>query len=293
MDRLSDWNAAVDYIEEHLEEEIDFSVVASIARCSEYHFRRMFCYLAGVTLNEYIRRRRLTLAAIELSTTGTKIIDAAVKFGYESPDAFARAFCKEHGVTPSGLRTGKRPVKAYSRVAFRMSVQGGNEIKFRIVEKDAFRIVGIRRRVPLVFHGVNPAIAAMWRSLDDAAIRRLKACANTEPPGLISASANFSEGRMEERGELDHYIGAATVSDGPPGYEQLAVPALTWAVFESVGPFPETLQTLWGRIYSEWFPSSSFEQEDGPELLWNKDKDLSRPDYASEIWIPIKRRTRQ
>lgn len=160
-------------------------------------------------------------------------------------------------------------------------------MNYRIEERDVFRIVGIKKRVPIIFNGVNPAIAAMWQSLDSKAISELKELSNVKPLGLLSASVNFSEGRMDERGELDHYIGVATTKECPEHLSQLDVPALTWAVFEAVGPFPATLQNVWGRIYSEWFPSSNYELAEGPEILWNESKDTTTPDYRSEIWIPI------
>ena len=141
-----------------------------------------------------------------------------------------------------------------------------------------------------MFDGVNPEIAAMWASLDVDLIQQLKSLSNVAPKGLISGSANFSEGRMEEKGELDHYIGAATTSECPKHLASLEVPASSWAVFEAVGPFPETLQQVWGRIYSEWFPSSSYEQLDGPEILWNESKDVTSPNFRSEIWIPVSKK---
>ena len=166
-------------------------------------------------------------------------------------------------------------------------------MNYRIEEKKAFRIVGIKKRVPIVFEGVNPDIAAMWQSLDADTIRELKELSNVEPKGLLSASANFSEGRMEEKGELDHYIGAATTNDCPDRLAQLEVAASTWAVFTAVGPFPETLQNVWGRIYSEWFPSAGYELAEGPEMLWNEHKDVTSPAFKSEIWIPVKQKPQQ
>ncbi len=112
---------------------------------------------------------------------------------------------------------------------------------------------------------------------------------NIEPRGLISASTNFSEGRMEEKGELDHYVGIATTQESTGSFSELAVPKSSWAVFNVEGPFPETLQNVWGRIYSEWFPSSNYEQVEGPEILWNEEMDLSSPKFKSEIWIPVKK----
>lgn len=287
MDSLRNMNAAMQYIENNLTDEIDFKEVAKIAYCSEYHFKRMFSFLAGISLSEYIRCRRLTLAAFELKDSGAKVIDVAIKYGYNSPDSFARAFQNLHGITPSEARNSSRSLKAYSPMTFQLSIQGGNEMNYRIEEKEPFQIIGITKRVPIVFNGVNEEIASMWKSLNPESIQTLKSLSNIEPNGIISASTNFSEGRMEEKGELDHYIGVATTKDCPAQFAQLEVAASTWAIFEAVGPFPETLQNVWGRIYSEWFPSSNYELAEGPEILWNEQKDTSSPNFKSEVWIPV------
>lgn len=163
-------------------------------------------------------------------------------------------------------------------------------MNYRMEDKEAFRIVGLGKRVPMQFHGVNPAIAEMWQSLDAEKIALLKDLSNMEPRGIISASTHFSEDRMEEKGELEHYIGAATTKDAPSGLAALEVPASAWAVFEAVGTFPQALQETWGRIYSEWFPSSDYELAAGPEMLWNESKDTSSPTFRSEIWIPVVKR---
>ncbi|MCW3490699.1 AraC family transcriptional regulator [Dethiobacter alkaliphilus] len=287
MDSLRKMNEALDYVEENLTNDIDFKEVAKLAFCSEYHFQRMFSFLAGVTLSEYIRRRRLTLAAFELNNSNIRVIDVAIKYGYNSADSFARAFQALHGKTPSEARKNGQLLKAYPKMTFQLSIKGGSEMNYRIVEKEPFKIVGMMKRVPIIFNGVNPEIAAMWQSLDDEKIALLTELSNVEPVGLLSASTNFSEGRMDEQGELDHYIGVATTKECPEGLAQLEVQASTWAVFESAGPFPETLQDIWGRIYSEWFPSSNYELAEGPEILWNENKDLNSPDFKSEIWIPV------
>ncbi|CAM4516053.1 AraC family transcriptional regulator [Paenibacillus endophyticus] len=289
MDLLHQINDALNYMEERLTDEIDFKEAARHALCSEYHFKRMFSFLAGVSPSEYVRRRRLTLAAFDLIQSKEKVIDVAVKYGYGSPDSFARAFQAMHGAAPSEARSDSYLLKAYPRITFHLSIKGGIPLNYRIVEKEAFRIVGLKKRVAIVFEGVNPEIAAMWQSLDAETIGVWKNLSNVEPQGLISASIHFSEGRMEEKGELDHYIGAATTAPATEAgtFAVLEVPATTWAVFEAVGPFPETLQNVWGRIYSEWFMNASYEQAEGPEILWNESKDTSSPAYRSEIWIPV------
>lgn len=279
-------NQALAYVEENLASDIDIKQIERLALCSEYHFRRMFSFLAGVTLSEYIRRRRLTLAAFELLHHDVTVMDTSLKYGYRSPDSFTRAFQNLHGVTPTEARNTGQPLKAYPPMTFQMTIKGGREMNYRIEEKAGFSIVGLFKRVPLIYEGVNPEIAAMWQSLDTEMINTLKSLSNVEPMGLISASTNFSEGRLDG-GELDHYIGAATTKPYPQDLACLDVLASTWAVFESVGPFPETLQNIWGRIYAEWFPSSGYQQVKGPEILWNENKDVSSPTFRSEIWIPV------
>ena len=290
MDSLSSMNNAMVYIEEHLTDDINYSEVSKIAYCSEYHFKRMFSFLSGISLSEYIRRRRLTLAALDLKDRDLRIIDVAVKYGYNSADSFSRAFHSIHGILPSEARSENAQLKAYPRMTFQLSIQGGYKMNYRIVEKEAFKLVGFKKRVPVVFKDVNPEIAKMTERLTLEVIKQLKAISNVEPTGIISASTNFSEGRMEERGELDHYIGVATSSDETAEFDVLKIEASTWAVFESIGPFPKTLQNVWGRIYSEWFPSSGYEAVEGPEILWNESPDTGNPKYRSEIWIPVKKK---
>jgi len=290
MNSLRSMNNALAYIEEHLTEKVEYSEISKIAYCSEYHFKRMFSLLSGISLSEYIRRRKLTLAALDLKDKKFRIIDIAVKYGYNSADSFTRAFHSLHGVLPSEARNEDTQIKAYPRMTFQLSIKGGNEMNYRIVEKETFKLVGFKKRVPIIFGGVNPEIAKMTELLTPEVIKHLKEISNIEPTGIISASTNFSEGRMEQKGELDHYIGVATSSEDTGEFDVLKIDAGSWAVFESIGPFPETLQNVWGRIYSEWFPSSGYEAVEGPEILWNESPDTGKPNYRSEIWIPVKKK---
>lgn len=229
----------------------------------------------------------MTRAASDLINTDLRVIDVAVKYGYESTDSFTRAFHSVHGIVPSLARQKDAAVKAYPRMTFQLTIEGVDEMNYRIVEKGPFTLVGFKKRVPIVFEGVNPDIADMTTLLTPEIVQQLKSLSNTEPRGIISASTNFSEERMEGKGELDHYIGVATTSTDTGKFDTLSVDAATWAVFEAKGPFPQTLQSVWGRIYSEWFPSSDYETMEGPEILWNESPDTSLPDYRSEIWIPV------
>ncbi len=288
MDLLKNMNDALEHIEENLTEKINYSDVAKIAMCSEHHFNRMFSFLSGVNLSEYVRRRKLTLAGLDLKNQDMKIIDVAVKYGYTSADSFTRAFSSLHGVLPSAVKNENTKIKAYPKMTFKLSIEGVEEMNYRIVEKENFKIVGFKKRVGIVFNGVNPEIADMYKLLTPELIIQLKSMSNIEPMGMISASTNFSEGRMEEKGELDHYIGIATSNTDVGDFDSLDVESCTWAVFESIGKFPETLQNIWGRIYSEWFPSSGYEAI-APEIVWHESPDTTNPNYKSEIWIAVRK----
>ncbi|UOE94801.1 AraC family transcriptional regulator [Alkalihalobacillus sp. LMS39] len=281
MDSLESMNGAINYIEENLIGEIDFQEVARMARCSEYHFKRMFSFLAGVSLSEYIRRRRLTLAAFDLKHGNEKVIDIALKYGYHSPDAFTRAFQSLHGVTPTEARRDFHSLKAYPKMTFQLTIKGGTEMNYKIVQKDAFRVVGWKNRVNLVPTGTNPEIAEMWESISDETYAQIEGLSELEPRGIINVCTNFSEERSQH-GELDYYIAAATTKPCPDNLDELQIQEYTWAVFEVDGDW-DKVQEAWGRIYSEWFPSSGYEHVEGPEILASKEN-------KSEIWMTVRKK---
>ena len=284
MNPLQNLNLALAYIEEHLEGEIDLEEVARRAGCSSYHFTRTFSFLAGIPLSEYVRRRRMTLAAADLRLEEARVIDLAVKYGYTSADAFSRAFASVHGVTPSQSRNAS--LKAYPRIGFQLAIQGGEEMNYRMVTKAAFRLIGIHQRVSLLYEGINPEIAAMFASLDEATVATLKSLSDTEPAGLIQATTDFAEDRGEGS-SVEHYIGAASTLACPEGFSALEVAAGEWAVFATQGPFPKTMQDVWARIFTEWFPSSGYQHAGGPELVWSEHPDITSPTFRNEIWIPV------
>ncbi|NJL92480.1 MAG: AraC family transcriptional regulator [Anaerolineae bacterium] len=287
MDTLRQFNLAMQYIETHLEDDIDFDRVAQVACCSEYHFRRLFASLSGMSLSEYIRRRRLSQAALHLCHTDDRVIDVAVKYGYSSADAFTRAFQALHGVTPSEARLHEITVKVFPPMTFQLTIRGGEPMEYRIIEKPAFHIIGVHKRVKLQYRGVNPEIAELYQSLTEADIETLDKLCDAEPRGLLNASVNFSDERTEGS-LLDQYIGVVTTQpQSTDKWAVLAVPASTWVVFTSRGKFPDALQDIWGRIYAEWLATSGYELATGPELLWTETDDYAAPDFHAEIWIPV------
>jgi AraC family transcriptional regulator len=266
--------------------DIDPSQISRISGCSEYHFRRMFSFLAGMPLGEYIRRRRLSVAGLILQKESVKVIDLALQLGYESPEAFSKAFQVMHGVTPSQAKKANTELKVLPPMTFQLTIKGGLEMNYRVVEKDGFNIVGFKKRITMQFKGINTQMDSLVQKLTPQVIDELKCLCDVEPKGILSVSANFDE-RTTEGSQFDQYMGVATSKAASNGYDILHVAASTWAVFKVVGTFPDAIQDTWSQIYAEWFPASGYELTGGPELLWNEAPDTSSPDYKSEIWIPV------
>ncbi|MDR2909079.1 MAG: AraC family transcriptional regulator [Oscillospiraceae bacterium] len=292
MNPLAQMNEAMLYLEENMTGEISFGRMAQIAGCSEYHFRRMFSWLAGMPLGEYIRRRRLVLAATLLQQ-GNKVVDCALMCGYDSPDSFAKAFASMHGITPSQAKLQGAALKAFPPMTFQLTIKGGSTMEYRIVHKGTFKIVGFKKRVTLQFEGVNPQMESLTARLTPEIIAQLKGLCDTDPKGMLSVSANYDDGfaeRPKEGMELDQYTGVATTRPAPEGYDALQVAESDWAVFTSVGPFPKAMQDDWARVYAEWLPSSDWQLTNGPSLVWYESPDLTRPDCKTEIWIPVEKK---
>ncbi|WP_405019262.1 effector binding domain-containing protein [Kitasatospora sp. NBC_00070] len=284
---LEQLNRAMDEIERGLDGSIDVAGLARTAMTSEHHFRRLFSALAGIPLSEYVRRRRLTVAGAEVLAGERTLLEIAVRYGYGSGEAFARAFRAQHGVGPGDARRTGATLHAQPRMSFRLTVEGSTSMRYRLVEKERFQVVGYRARVPLVHEGVNPAIAEFVRGLGPEAVAAVAALADQEPAGIVAVCDNL-DGSRAEGTELDYYHGAVTSAAVPEGMAALPVDAGLWAVFESSGAFPQTLQYLWRDVFTQWFPSNPYRSRPGPELLRVR---LS-PDGASadaELWIPVER----
>jgi AraC family transcriptional regulator len=277
MDTLENMKQAIDYIENNLDCEIEYARIAHIALCSQYHFQRMFGFLIGVPLSEYIRRRRLTLAAFDLQNGHEKIIDIALKYGYNSPDSFSRAFIAMHGITPSKAREKGISLKAYPRITFSLSLKGVVVMNYRIEQKDSFTVVGIKQRFSNV-EGLGENIGKMWRETPAETIGQIGGLGD----GIVGVYSG-----MYDDNTTDYYIAAITEKDCPKTMIKLQIPTLTWAIFEITGPMPTAMADIWGRIFSEWFPTSGYEHAEAPELEWYSTGDMSSSDYKSEIWIPV------
>lgn len=283
MEWIERLNQAVDYIEENLDGEIKPEKAAQLAACSVFHFQRMFAYITGVTLNEYIRRRRMTTAAFELVDGGAKVIDLAVKYGYDSPTAFNRAFRNVHGVSPSQAKIEGIRLTSFPRITFTMSIKGEKAMNFRIVKKDAFRIVGYPTQEPGTMEDCFVELPKFWdRVRAMGGIDKLRSLARSkEAGGILGVCIS------EHDGSSKYFIAAATDAPVPEGMEEYLVPAATYAVFECVGPVPGAIQEAHRRILSEWLPSSGYQYSSAADIEVYPAGDMHSADYRCETWLPI------
>ncbi|MEU1844909.1 AraC family transcriptional regulator [Micromonospora sediminicola] len=284
LDRL---NQAMDHLEQRLDRPLDVPELARIACVSEHHFRRLFSALAGVPLSEYVRRRRLTLAGADVLAGRESLLDVAVRWGYGSNEAFARAFRSVHGVGPAEARRTGAVLRSQPRMSFRLVVEGSTSMDYRIVTKDAFRLVGVKARVPLVHEGMNPHIVAFVKGIDPATVRRIEALSDQEPHGIVNVSDDLA-GSREEGTELDYWHGVVTGAEVPDDLDSLPVEAGDWAVFRSSGAFPQALQYLWRDVFTQWFPSNPYEIRPGPEISQVRVAEGGGTADA-ELWIPVRR----
>lgn len=284
MDWLDRMNNAMEYVETHLSETIDYEQVARIASCSTYNFQRMFSFITNVPLAEYIRRRRLTLAAFELQSSGIKVIDVAFKYGYESPEAFSRAFKKMHGVMPMSARDKGVSLKAYPRLTFHISIRGDVEMNYKMEEIQGFAMFGVSTLINAA--GENPfiEIPKFWEKCkSNGTVKRIRAAAGLGEHGQIHAVL------YNNKSECFSYMIGYFLPEHelPQGFEKLQIPPQTYAIFSTgINPDGENdIHDLWRRIWREWFPTCDYHFTNGPEFEMTYDRGNGM--YEMEIWIPV------
>jgi AraC family transcriptional regulator len=282
-------NRVVGFVEEHLGEDIDIAGLSQTLGTTEYHVRRMFSSLAGMPLSEYIRRRRMTVAAADL-VGDDDLLTIAVRYGYGSTEAFNRAFRTVHGVSPSEVRRAGGPLRSQPQLRFRLTVEGNTSMDTRIAERPAFRLVGHAARVPLIHRGVNPHIQAHIAALPATEHVRLKELSNTEPAGLLQVSADV-EPDYTEGSELTYLHGVAVTDTTPlpDDLDAIDVAAGSWAVFRTDGPYPETLQSTWAATAGDWFPSNPWRLRPGPSIVAILDRSPDFTTATCELWLPVER----
>ena len=278
MEWVERLNQSMNYIEEHLTDEIDYEQLGRIACCSAYHYQRMFTYMAGGSLAEYIRRRKMSLAAVDLQGGEERIIDIAQKYGYRSPTAFNRAFQSFHGIAPSAVKDKGVSVKSFSPIVFRIAVKGATEMNYRIETKEAFRIVGISAPLDQEIEKNFMVVPKMWQEASaNGIIGKLAAMMDAPPMGLLGVSA------CNDKEEWKYFIAVSSTKTSG-GFEEYTVPASTWAIFSGTGT-NQSIQELEQRIISEWLPASGYEYANAPDIEVYLNPDPQNAQY--EVWIPV------
>lgn len=279
MEWIERLNSAINYIEEHLSDDIDYEQVAKVACCSTYHFQRMFAYMADVSLSEYIRRRRMTMAAVDLQSCEAKIVDIALKYGYDSPTAFNRAFQGVHGIAPSLVKVGGVSLKSFSPISFKITIKGAAEMNYRIEKKDVFRIVGIAQPLQKEIEKNFEIVPQMWQKASmDGTIQKLVSMMNSEPMGLLGVSA------CNDMDNWRYFIAVASTQQIDSILEEYIVPASTWVVFSDEGT-SQSIQELEKRIVTDWLPTSGYEYANAPDIEVYLSADPLNTKY--EVWIPV------
>ncbi|MCC3372711.1 AraC family transcriptional regulator [Cohnella sp. REN36] len=286
MDDLRRMMDALDLMERRMEDRLDIEEIARAACASPFHFQRMFHMLTSMTVAEYMRKRRLTLAAQELASTTAKVIDVAMKYGYDSPESFAKAFRKIHGVSPSEARQPGVRLKAYPRISFHLSLKGDKDMDYRIVEKEGFEAVGKSIRLK---DGEQPRIAELWGACHrDGTVARLNAFGDDDL--LYGICLDMQPGVGEFTYMVAGRIGASrahAATDAADGLQRASIPTATWAIFPCVGALPGAIQSVFSRIYQEWFPATGYEHAGGPEMEVYPAGDTTAEHYRCEIWVPV------
>ena len=281
MEWIERLNKTISYMEGHLTEEISYDELARMACCSTYHFQRMFAYIAGIPLSEYIRRRRMSLAAVELQSGEGKIIDIGMKYGYSSPTAFNRAFQSVHGIAPSIAQKGGTLIKSYPPISFKIAVKGGEELNYRTEEKASFRIIGVSQPLDKEIENNFMVVPQMWqKAATDGTLNKIIPLMNQQPMGVLGVSV------CNDKEEWKYFIAVSSSSEIDNSLEEYVVPGCTWAIFSGTGT-NRSIQELQQRVVTEWLPTSGYEFADAPDVEVYLNSDPDNAQY--EVWLPIRK----
>ncbi|MEQ2467767.1 AraC family transcriptional regulator [Niallia hominis] len=285
MTWLEGLQKALNYIEKNLEEKLEIEEIARVANVSAFHFQRTFAILTEIPVGEYIRRRRLSIAGQSLLQSKEKIIDIAFKYGYETPEAFTKAYRRQHGITPSETRRGIGSLKIYNPLVIQVQLKGAEPMKVKVVDKEEFTIVGMKKSYSFQEDENLREIPKLWEEVNkNGTVNELLMLSVGEVPGVLGVCVDQSEASGKN---MDYWIAVAT-EEKSAKYDQLIIPASKWAVFEVHGPMPHSMQKVWKQIYSEWMPTSTYQQAGYISFERYTDDDPSSDNCYSEIWIPVK-----
>ena len=299
MDWLTKMNSAIDYIENNLTGKIDFNMVAQKACCSSYNFQRMFSFITDITLAEYIRRRRLTQAALELQNTDIKVLDAAVKYGYDSSTSFARAFAVLHGITPTAARQAGAKLKAYPKISFQISIKGDVGMNYRIETKEAFDVFGVETVCSQTGAEGFLSPPELWEECHKNGEYERLLSNSGDLPSFITQGFPVQDvckihavsGYRKTEDNTFSYMMCAFVSknSNTEGFTTVHIPSQTYAIFPSEkftwGELHGVLAAMHKRIFTEWFPTANFEHADGADFeIYGGTEEYG---YI-ELWYPIR-----
>lgn len=287
MDFIKGLQSAIDYIEDNLTRNLDYEEIARRAACSVFYFQKIFSVLCDMSVGDYIRKRRLTLAGRELNRSKAKVIDIALKYGYESPEAFTRAFSKFHGITPSEARNDGSKLKSFSRLSVQITMKGGNAMDYKIVKKESFKVIEKVETHRIVDDENLNTIPDFWtRAHQDGTVATLLSLTNDNSYIFGICYGNYPHNTN------DFEYGIAAKCDdnciAPQGFRINEIPARSWVVFEITGAMPNAVQDLWRKITSEFFPTSDYEPTYEMDIEAYTAGVMTDPNYKSEIWVPIK-----
>ena len=285
---IRELNVMMDHIEDHLKEDMTSLDIEGLVNIPDYHFKTVFYYLTGLSLVEYIRKRKLAQAYDDLAN-GARVTDIAYAYGYKSLDGFTRAFKREFDILPSEVFKSEIRI-SLPKMSFNITVEGGKTMEYKIVEKAEFYIAGVSKRVKLQFEGVNNEIVELAMSISEDQRAEMRRIINVDPLEIVNASYNSDSSFMKEEGYLTHMIGVLTDhEDIGEGLDKLYVKPSLWAVFPNEGPFPMTMQNTMAEVYSKWLPSSGYILEDQATFSFTR-MDAEKENFAySEIWIAVKK----
>lgn len=288
MEWLDHFRKSIDYLEESLEDKTEVEKAAQTALMSKYHYQRMFHMITGVTVADYVRKRRLTMAAQELASSSTKVLDVALKYGYQTPEAFTKAFQRLHGMNPSDARKQGVSLKAFPRLSFQIQIKGVEAMNYQIMEKESFSILGVEKKVSTRDGENFRVIPGFWQEVtQDGTCDKLGEMAG--PLGLLGVSMDYDE-ELETMTYLvaveKHTSGQLTNVSKHKVVER-EIPASTWAVFESVGAMPDAIQEVFQRIFTEWFPATGYSHAGGPEIEVYLPGDPTSSQYRCQVWVPV------
>ena len=295
MDWIRRLMQAFDYLEDNLEGKADLDRAAAIANCSVFHFCRTFEILYGISPSEYLKRRKLSRASLDLAARNATVSEVARRYGWDTPEAFSRAFKRHFGLNPSDTRLTGARLETCPPIRFDFSRKRGKCPKCQIVEMPALALTGIAIRTTNEDNQRDGILACFWqRTFASGTCDRL--WDNAGPMGLFGLCYDYviADSSFSYMAAIE--APSAPRAHLPPGCVSVTVPAATYAVFEGVGPMPETIQTLWKEIYAEWFPASECEHAGTPDFerypsRSRPDVGLASPEHRGEIWVPLRKKS--